>query len=199
MRYHMEHHQYQGVDKIDVDVPTLWEVRTFTNAFLKLLWVILQPVAYGLRPLVTKPQSPTSWELMNHVTQYSFDLFILYIWGWKALAYLVIGTLLGMGLHPCAGHFIAEHYEFTKGYETYSYYGPCNRLNLNVGYHYEHHDFPKIPWSKLPRVREIAPEYYNDLPHYDSYLAVFWKYIMDPTVGPHSRVKRKNKLEKKSP
>jgi sphingolipid delta-4 desaturase len=190
-RYHMDHHQFQGVHGIDTDVPTMWEVRTFTNALLKFFWVILQPAFYALRPMLVKPQSPTRWEVFNGVLQISFDIAIVYFWGPKSLIYLVTGTLLGLGLHPCAGHFIAEHYEFTKGSETYSYYGPLNYLNLNVGYHYEHHDFPKIPWSNLPRVRQIAPEFYNNLPHYDSYLKVFWKYITDPTVGPHSRIKRK--------
>jgi len=146
---------------------------------------------YGVRPMLVKPQTPTKWELFNGSLQILFDLVLVYFLGLKSLIYLVAGTLLGLGFHPCAGHFIAEHYEFTKGSETYSYYGCLNYLNLNVGYHYEHHDFPKIPWSNLPRVREIAPEYYNSLPHYDSYLQVFWKYIMDPTVGPHSRIKRK--------
>lgn len=190
-RYHMEHHQFQGVDGIDTDVPTQWEVQTFTNAALKMLWVFCQPLFYAFRPLVVKPKNPGFWEIMNWVTQMSFDALVLYFLGGRALAYMIIGSLLGLGLHPAAGHFIAEHYEFTKGYETYSYYGPCNMVNLNVGYHYEHHDFPKIPWSNLPRVREIAPEFYKDLPSYNSYLAVIWKYISDPSVGPFSRVKRK--------
>jgi sphingolipid delta-4 desaturase len=190
-RYHMEHHQFQGVDGIDTDVPTEWEVRTFTNAFLKLCWVFMQPLFYAFRPMIVKPMSPSGWEAVNWVVQMSFNALVVYFMGWRALIYMISGSLLGLGLHPSAGHFIAEHYEFTKGTETYSYYGPCNMVNLNVGYHMEHHDFPKIPWSNLPRLREIAPEYYNTLPHYDSYLKVFWQYVMDPNVGPFSRIKRR--------
>ena len=43
-----------------------------------------------------------------------FDAVMLYTCGWKALAYLLIGTVMGGGLHPMAGHLIAEHYMFAK-------------------------------------------------------------------------------------
>jgi len=190
-RYHMEHHQFQGVDGVDTDVPTMAEVRFFNSAWRKALWMFLQPAFYALRPMMVKPKSPTKWELLNWVVIMSINITVLKFWGVKSLCYIVFSSLLGLGLHPVAGHFIAEHYEFTNGFETYSYYGPLNYVNFNVGYHYEHHDFPRIPWSNLPKVREIAPEFYKDLPFYTSYVAVIWRYITDPTVGPSSRVKRK--------
>jgi len=189
-RYHLDHHQFQGVDKIDMDVPSSFEVHFFTNSFLKLIWVFLQPFFYALRPVFLKPQMMNTWELINYVVQFTCNYLVVQYWGWQAFAYLLGGSLLGMGLHPAAGHFIAEHYQFIKGQETYSYYGIMNFFNLNVGYHNEHHDFPKVPWTKLPLVKKIAPEFYDNLPSYTSYLYVFYMYITDDNIGPFSRVKR---------
>lgn len=43
-----------------------------------------------------------------------FDAAILYFLGFKSLMYLLVGVILGGGLHPMAGHLIAEHYMFMK-------------------------------------------------------------------------------------
>jgi len=189
-RYHMEHHNYQGEDGVDMDIPTPAEGRIFTNALAKAAWCVMQPGFYALRPVLCLPKPPTAWEGANFAVQAAFDYAVFAAFGAKGLAYLVVGTLLGMGLHPMAGHFIAEHYTFHPGQETYSYYGPLNWLSFNVGYHNEHHDFPFIPGSRLPALRAMAPEFYDALPHHNSWVLVIARYISDAAVGPFSRVKR---------
>ena len=91
------------------------------------------------------------------------------------------------------GHFIAEHYVFEEGHETYSYYGSLNKVTWNVGYHNEHHDFPRVPGWKLPMVKAMAPEFYDCLPSHSSWTYALWRYATDPNLGPFSRVRRNKK------
>lgn len=197
-KYHLEHHYAQGVDDIDVDVPTDLEGKIFNNTFMKIIWVFLQPAFYALRPLFVNPKPMCIREFANLSSTIAFDAAFAYFFGIKALLFNVAGTLLGMGLHPCAGHFIAEHYVFQEGQETYSYYGLLNLVAFNVGYHNEHHDFPRVPGFKLPMIRRIAPEFYEPLHHYNSWTGVIYDYIFRVDMGPYSRVKRPNKKANKS-
>eukprot|EP00475_Leptophrys_vorax_P014861 TRINITY_DN2111_c0_g1_i1.p1 TRINITY_DN2111_c0_g1~~TRINITY_DN2111_c0_g1_i1.p1 ORF type:complete len:343 (+),score=87.11 TRINITY_DN2111_c0_g1_i1:76-1104(+) len=189
-KYHLEHHYYQGVDGIDVDIPSDVEGKLFDNTAKKALWTVLQPFFYALRPLVVKPKPMNTMELVNWIAVISFNIAFAQKFGGKAILFNIVSTLIGMGIHPVAGHFIAEHYEFTKLQETYSYYGPLNLLSFNVGYHNEHHDFPKVAGINLPKVRAIAPEYYQDLKIHNSWIKVIWDYITMNNVGPYSRIKR---------
>ena len=132
-----------------MDVPTYGEVTFFRGFIMKTIWLFLQPAFYALRPLFIAPKLLTVWEGYNWAGQIAFDYAIYHYFGAKGLVYLIASTLLGMGVHPMASHFVAEHYTFIKGVETYSYYGPLNALRYNVGYHNEHHDFPFIPCSRL--------------------------------------------------
>ena len=152
--------------------------------------------------------------MINFIVQLAFDILIGLTLGWHLVFYLIFSTLIVMGLHPMAGHFISEHYimfsediKFDKNDtiiegvnasngqslipETRSYYGPLNWLSFNVGYHVEHHDFPSVPATKLPMIRKIAPEFYN-IYHHTSWIKVIYQYITDPKVGPYARIKRKN-------
>lgn len=64
------------------------------------------------------------------------------------------------------------------------------RLAYNVGFHNEHHDFPRIPGSRLPLVRKIAPEFYDDLPQVSSWPGTIYNFIVFPHMSPWSRYRR---------
>lgn len=145
----------------------------------------------------------TRIHLFNIVVQLTFDAALVRYAGGKALVYLILSSFLAGSLHPCAGHFIAEHYVFEKPTkeaadpanriplpETYSYYGALNLLTYNVGLHNEHHDFPAIPWTRLPKLNRIAHEFYDELPTHQSWVYVIWQFIWDKDISLWCRVKR---------
>lgn len=188
--YHHDHHLFMGVDGGDVDLPTVLESTYITGVAAKMVYGFLYLCVYGVRPLVVRPKAATGADAVNWILVMGTNLLVLYFWGFKSLVYLFAGSILGGGLHPLAGHLIAEHYMFEKGQETYSYYGPLNKLSYNVGYHNEHHDFPQIPQTRLHKLKEIAPEYYNSLYQHTSWCWVIYKFLFDPSMGPWSRMHR---------
>lgn len=192
-RYHLDHHKYQGETDVDTDVPTAAEGAVVgNNPVLKAGWVFIQSLFYALRPLITAGKAPSTLELINGLFCFAFDWGVYRLCGDNILGplYLVASTLLGMGLHPMAGHFVAEHYTFVRGQETYSYYGPLNWLSFYVGYHNEHHDMCNVPGTKLRELRDAAPEEYESLPVHHSWTKVIWRYITSPLMTPFSRVRR---------
>ena len=70
------------------------------------------------------------------------------------------------------GQSIAEHHIYQQG-KTFSTYSWTNIPFFNTGYHDEHHTFPGVPWIHLPKIKQIAPEYFtNDNPY--SYFQWWW-------------------------
>jgi len=205
--YHLAHHKGQGEEDVDTDIPTRWEGTMITrtsfgkvdHCFRKAVFMSCQIFAYALRPCLTKPEVVPfgGWLALNWAVQLAFDGAMAAAFGPKCLLYFLLSTFFAGSIHPTAGHFLAEHYVVDGMAETYSYYGPLNMLTYNVGYHNEHHDFPNIAWSNLPKVRELAPEFYNDLPQCASWTGLIFRYIFDDQMSPYSRVKRDKKGDKK--
>ena len=73
--------------------------------------MILQPFFYALRPLFTYPKVPLKLEYVNTVIQLTFNYLVFDYFGGKVLFYLLGGSLMAMGFHPVAGHFISGKFE----------------------------------------------------------------------------------------
>ena len=197
-KYHIEHHKHLGEDGIDTDLPTRLELLCLRNVLGKTFFATFQILFYALRPGFVRTQTLTKWHGINFFAQLIFDLVLVRIFGARPLIYLVMSSFFAGSLHPCAGHFIAEHYLWDGlEQETYSYYGPLNLLAYNVGYHNEHHDFPSVPWTRLPALRKMAPEFYDTIPSHPSWPMVIVNFIRDGDVGIFARAKRLEKGIKK--
>lgn len=206
--YHLTHHKSLGVDGLDTDLPTALEAIFLDSLLGKAFFCTFQIFFYALRPMMVYKDPFTSIHALNLITELTFDAIIAQTMGRNALIYFLMSSFLAGSLHPLAAHFIAEHYVFdpptiddsstpehvknTPIPETYSYYGPLNVFTYNVGLHNEHHDFPAVPWTRLPKLYEIAKEFYDPLPKHKSWVLVIWNFILDERVGLWCRVKRKD-------
>ncbi|EPR79832.1 Fatty acid desaturase [Spraguea lophii 42_110] len=189
-KYHLDHHLYLGVEGKDPDLPLDIEITLFSYNFVtKIFYILIYPLFYAIRGFFIRKKI-TSYEIVNVVIHAIFIYAIYYFFGISAIAFWSLSTWMAYSIHPAGAHLIQEHFISVDGQETYSYYGILNTLFMNIGYHNEHHDFPSVPWDNLPRVKEIAPEYYDCLHYYTSWYGVLFKFIFDDEYGPFSRLVR---------
>lgn len=194
--FHLNHHAFQGVHDLDADLPDWYEAKLINNyAIGKAIWLLFFPIFQAIRTLrCTEVKFFDKFTLMNIAAQLLFDVAIVYFWGWPAFAYLGLSFFFSVGFHPLGARWIQEHYlVLSQQQETYSYYGSLNTVNLNVGYHNEHHDFPSIPWNKLPDLKKTAPEFYDNLLYHTSFIKLFFRFLFDQEISLYSRIVRKER------
>ncbi|OLC08853.1 MAG: hypothetical protein AUH42_00445 [Gemmatimonadetes bacterium 13_1_40CM_70_11] len=63
-------------------------------------------------------------------------------------------------------------------------------MSFNIGYHNEHHDFPGVPWNRVPQIRRLAPEWYDCLVSYRSWTKLLVRFLFDPKVTLFARMGR---------
>jgi sphingolipid delta-4 desaturase len=192
-KYHLKHHAFQGVYELDADVPSYWEARFIGHsAFGKATWLLLYPFFQALRPMRMKEvpvMDGLAWT--NLLVQVAVNLVVWAFLGPKALAYLALSFFFSIGLHPLGARWIQRHYLTGEGeQETFSYYGFLNAVTFNVGYHNEHHDFPSVPWTRLPQIRAIAPEAYQELQAHQSWTRLLFTFLFDRELSLFSRMVR---------
>lgn len=193
-KYHLKHHAFQGVYDLDSDLPSHWEASLIRgNFFMKALWLLFFPVFQAIRVFRIRSTSVFDiWTIVNFITQIAFCFAIVYFINLKALLFFAFSFFFSVGLHPLGARWIQEHYLVTDDHqETYSYYGPLNKVSFNVGYHNEHHDFPGIPWNKLPDLKNMAPSFYDNLNAHKSWFSLFINFLFNKKISLFSRIVRK--------
>ena len=194
-RYHIKHHSFQGIHELDADLPNRWEARLINNYFVgKVIWLLFYPFFQAFRISRLKEIKPfDGWIALNWAVQIAFVSAVWYFLGVKAVVFLTASFFFSVGLHPLGARWIQEHYLTHGEQETYSYYGPLNTVAFNVGYHNEHHDFPSVPWNKLPQLKNTAPVFYTSLASHKSWTKLFFRFLFDKEISLFSRVIRKNR------
>lgn len=198
-KYHLKHHAYQGVEELDADMPYRWEAKLINNSTLgKAFWLLMYPVFQSIRPARLKEiKLVDTWTVINLVVQIAFTAGMIWWLGPKALIFLVGSLFFSVGLHPLGARWVQEHF-LTHGdhQETKSYYGRLNSVNLNVGFHNEHHDFPSIPWNKLPKLKKMADQHYESLGYHRSYTRLLLQFLFSKDLSVYSRTARSNRGRK---
>jgi sphingolipid delta-4 desaturase len=161
------------------------------SSILKGLWITGYIFVQGVvRPRRIKTSVLDGWTLVNIAFQAVAMLVVIRVGGFAPFKYLLASTVFAIGLHPLGGRWIQEHFAFAPDQETYSYYGPMNRLAFNVGYHNEHHDLVTVPWMRLPEIRRAAPEFYDGLASYQSWSGVLFQFVSNPSFSLFSYIVR---------
>ena len=185
--YHIKHHSHLSAYDYDADIPSRWEVEWVCNsAWRKAVWLFFFPAIQlaRLSRLKGTVQIWGTWTYVNIGVIALFDLFVLWAFGWNALLYLFFSFWFSVGgLHPLSARWLQEHFAFGPNQGTFDYYGSLNKLALNIGYHNEHHDFHEIPWNRLPELKTMAPEFYDELRCHRSWFALLVTFIFDPTYS----------------
>ncbi len=121
-----------------------------------------------------------SWAVVYPLMSLTLLVSLYVLGGWQPIAYLALSALFMTGfLHPLMFGLILSNSHF-HGHRQYqpssSYYGWLNWITFNFGLHTEHHDLAAIPWSRLGKLRRMAPEFYDDLIQTKSYFLLALKF-----------------------
>ncbi|EFW19965.1 hypothetical protein D8B26_003552 [Coccidioides posadasii str. Silveira] len=114
--YHLTHHKSLGVASLDADLPTALEAVFLDSILGKAFFCTFQILFYAVRPMFIYTPTFTPIHLLNIIAQFTFDFALYKFCGssMQPIYYLLLSSFLAGSLHPCAGHFIAEHYFFSN-------------------------------------------------------------------------------------
>jgi sphingolipid delta-4 desaturase len=94
------------------------------------------------------------------------------------LSLLLVGTLFWLGGWMSVVYLLLSHFHGHQSYQpSSSLYGWSNQIYFNFCLHTEHHDIMGIPWSRLGKLHQIAPEFYDDLVKTESYRSLAYRFM----------------------
>ncbi len=197
-KYHLLHHRHLGELDFDCGIPGPFEAGAVgRSSWAKASWVAGYAVVQGVRPArLKKVRLLDWWTATNMIVEFAAMGLLVYWTGAGPIKYLLASTVFAIGLHPLGGRWIQEHFALAPDQETYSYYGPLNKVAFNAGYHVEHHDLITVPWSRLPEIRRAAPEFYNGLHSYQSWTGLLVRFIMDRHLSLFNYIVRPSRNER---
>lgn len=105
-------------------------------------------------------------------------IFIFVAFGWLGWLYHVWTLSISVGRSGVStiGQYLSEHPGDDTEQPTRSTYWWGNRFFFNTGYHFEHHTFPNVAWTRLPTLKKIAPETFN-VANSKSYFRFWWDHV----------------------
>ena len=192
-KYHLLHHRHMGDLEFDAGIPGPTEAKIIgRSGLLKAIWIAGTIFVQGIvRPSrMKKITLLDGWTIVNAAIQIAAMALLVSLAGWAPLKYLLFSTVFAIGLHPLGARWVQEHFALAPDQETYSYYGPLNRVSFNVGYHNEHHDIVNVAWSKLPQIRRAAPEFYDGLQSYSSWTTLLVRFVRDSNITLYNAIVR---------
>src|SRR5262249_49350676 len=130
-KYHLLHHRYLGEPELDPSVPNPTEARVVGGSrLMKTLWISAIAVIQGFVRTrdVRHVKFLDRWTLLNILVQIVTVTGLIGLTGFGPLPYLLASSLFALGLHPLGARWIQEHYVLAPNQETYSYYGPLNKV-----------------------------------------------------------------------
>jgi sphingolipid delta-4 desaturase len=178
-RFHLAHHRHFHDPAWDPDLPSAFELRWLSRTRLGRIGLLVSQPVFGLVARGHQ-RGPDRWEVAGFLVQLAANATVWLALGPTAFLYLLVCNYCVIGLHPIASHFYGEHDIWSATQATHSYYGWLNRLTLNVGYHYEHHDFPAVPGTRLPALHRIARAHYDGLEAHRSVASIYRAYLRVP-------------------
>lgn len=122
---------------------------------------------------------PTGFQRWSFVAVSLFANLLLFwlfgFWGWLYHNWS-LSLFLGKFGVTNLGQSLSEHEGDNEVNPTYSDYRLTNWLFFNTGYHNEHHTFPNVPWTRLPMLRNLAPDVFNR-ENPQNYFALWWRHV----------------------